>query len=516
MNGRELDPRARAIPPHGADLDRLLDELPAAAFTCDEQGLITSFNPRAVELLGRAPALNDPVDRFCGSSKFFAVDGEPIEHARGWTALALQVGAECNGHEILVERPDGRRRNALVLATPLHDENGRIRGAVSVLIDISERRRAEAFAANRRRNEFLATLAHELRNPLAPLRNGLHVIQLAHDDATVENARVMMERQLVHMVRLIDDLLDLSRIASGKMDLKLERIDLSLPVLDAVATARPLVAAAGHRLETKLPQKQIPVLADRGRLAQVFGNLLDNSVKYTERGGLIELSVELEGSDVLVKVSDDGIGIAAQALPDIFEMFAKADRPFDGSRGGLGIGLSLVHRLTEIHGGSVEARSDGPGRGSEFVVRLPLALSSSAPEAPKGRDGESAHRAKYRILVVDDNKDAAVSLGMILGYMGHETRLAHDGLEAVECAREFRPEIVLLDIGLPKLNGYDACRQIREEAGERDIVLIALTGWGQEEDKALSREAGFHFHMVKPVDPAALEKLLDELLVTPS
>jgi signal transduction histidine kinase len=434
-------------------------------------------------------------------------------------ALALRNGTEHNGQEIVIERPDGSRWVALAHANPFHDESGRVCGAVNVLMDITERKRDEEALreADRRKSEFLALLAHELRNPLAPLRNGLQIMRLANHDATaMDQARTMMERQLGHMVRLIDDLLDLSRITNGKIELRQERIDLTAAVCDAVEACRPLIEASGHELAVTLPPVPVYVDADRTRLAQVFANLLNNSAKYTERGGHIRLAVERHGSDAVVTVTDDGVGIPADKLPKVFDMFMQVERSLERSQGGLGIGLSLVRGLVEMHGGRVEAHSDGPGRGSEFVVRLTSALSPvRGPQEDGGGDG-TRRSSKCRILIVDDNEDAALSLGMMLKIMGHDTRTAHDGLAAVEAAGLYRPDVVLLDIGLPRLNGYDACRRIREQPWGEGMVLIALTGWGQDEDKRLSKEAGFNFHLVKPLDPAALEKLLAGLLLTPA
>lgn len=505
----------------GTDLEfqRLLDALPAAAYICDADGLITYFNARSLDVWGREPKLRDPVDRFCGSFKLSALDGSPIPHDRCWMALALRDDREYNGCEIVVERPDGSRRIALAHANPFHDEGGRVAGAVNVLVDITDRKQAEDVLreGDRRKSEFLALLAHELRNPLAPFRNGLEILRLAtHDPVTVEQARSLMERQLAQMVRLIDDLLDVSRITNGKVELRRERFDVTAAVQDAVETSRPLLDGAGHQLEVILPPRPVFVDADRTRLAQVFANLLNNSAKYTEPGGHVRLAVERQGSDVVVTVRDDGIGIPPDRLPGVFEMFTQVEPSLERSHGGLGIGLSLVRGLVEMHGGTVEARSAGPGRGSEFAVRLPAAASHVRP---RRRDGDAVQdaqpQAAHRILVVDDNRDSALSLAMMLGIMGHETRTAYDGQEGVEAAESFRPDVALFDIGLPRLNGYDACRRIREQPWGRTVVLIALTGWGQKEDKARSKEAGFNFHMVKPVDPAALERLLAGLLLTP-
>ena len=365
--------------------------------------------------------------------------------------------------------------------------------------------------ADRRKDEFLATLAHELRNPLAPIRNALEIMRLAGTSgAAAEQVRTMIQRQLTQMVRLVDDLLDVSRITRGKIELRKERVELAAVVASALETGRPLIEASGHELTVTIPPEPIPLDADLTRLAQVFSNLLQNAAKYTEQGGHVWLTAERHGGEVVVKIRDTGLGIPAEMLPRIFEMFIQVDRSLERSQGGLGVGLTLVKRLVEMHGGSVEARSDGAGMGSEFTVRLPVAvaLASHQPQPPKGEGEKTAGPVKRRILVVDDNKDAADSLSMMLRITGMEVRTAYDGLEAVEVAAAFNPDVVLLDIGLPKLNGYEAARRIREQPWGKDMVLVAVTGWGQEEDRRRSQEAGFNGHMVKPVDPAALQQLL--------
>ena len=365
--------------------------------------------------------------------------------------------------------------------------------------------------ADRRKDEFLATLAHELRNPLAPIRNSLQILRLGRGNHQAEEqARSVIERQVQQMVRLIDDLLDLSRISRGKIELRRERIDLAAAVQSAVETSRPLIEQSGHALTLSLPAEPVFVDADVTRLAQVFANLLNNAAKYTQRGGGdIRLSVEPLGQEVAVRVKDNGVGIPASMLPQVFEMFTQVDRSLERTQGGLGIGLSIVKRLVEMHGGTVEAHSEGSGRGSEFVVRLPV-LTPAVQETGLRSDGEEAASApvRRRILVADDNVDSAASLAMMLEFMGNEVRTAHDGVEAVEAAAAFRPDVILLDIGMPRMNGYDACRRIREQPWGRGIAIAALTGWGQEEDKRQSGEAGFDHHLVKPVEPAALEKLL--------
>jgi PAS domain S-box-containing protein len=369
----------------------------------------------------------------------------------------------------------------------------------------------ELRSADQRKDEFLATLAHELRNPLAPIRNGLQVLRLAGGGGEmVEEARSMMERQLSQMVRLVDDLLDVSRITRNKLELRKQRVTLATVVHSAVETSRPLMEQAGHTFSLTLPPAPVYLDADLTRLAQVFSNLLNNAAKYTEPGGRISLTGELSGGEVLVRVRDNGLGIPADALPRIFEMFSQVDRNMERAQGGLGIGLTLVRRLVEMHGGTVEARSDGPGQGSEFFVQLPI--PKTAQSIPSARDNESATAtSKRRILVVDDNRDSATSLGMMLKLMGNETHTAHDGLAAIEAAEKFRPDLILLDIGLPKINGYDACRAIREQPWSKGMVIVALTGWGQEEDRRRSAEAGFDDHMVKPVEHSVVTKLLADL-----
>jgi PAS domain S-box-containing protein len=378
-----------------------------------------------------------------------------------------------------------------------------------------ERRRAEEALreADRRKDEFLATLAHELRNPLAPMRNALQVIQMAGNDAAaVGQAREMMERQMRHLVRLVDDLLDLSRVTRGKLELRKQRVDLAAVVRTAVETSRPLIEAAGHHLTITLPPQPVFLDGDPVRLAQVFSNLLNNAAKYTERGGHIWLTAGRQGGDAVVSVRDSGLGIPREMLGKVFELFTQVDRTLEKAQGGLGIGLTLVRRLAEMHGGSVEAKSEGYGHGSEFTVRLPAMLTAPAPD--EGAGEEITPPSRRRILVVDDNRDSAISLGMVLQLMGNEVRTAHDGLEAVRAAEVFRPDVLLLDIGLPKLNGYEAARRIRGQPWGGGIVLIAVTGWGQEEDRRRSKEAGFNYHLVKPLEPAALEQLLAGLQAT--
>ncbi|HUR39772.1 MAG TPA: PAS domain S-box protein [Verrucomicrobiae bacterium] len=369
----------------------------------------------------------------------------------------------------------------------------------------------EMLQADRRKDEFLATLAHELRNPLAPIRSGLHVLSLAGPEKpVVAQARVMMERQVEHLVRLVDDLLDVSRITRNRIELRKEVVPLTEAIHSAAETSGPLIQRSGNALTIELPSYPINVIADRVRLAQVFSNLLNNAAKYTPSGGEIALSASVDGSEAVIRVRDSGLGIPSDSLDSIFEMFTQVHRDTAHAQGGLGIGLTLVKRLVELHGGSVEARSEGPGTGSEFIVRLPVLPDGQAVE-PAVATSQSIPGASRRILVVDDNLDAASSLEMMLGLMGHEVRTSDDGPQAIAMARDFRPQLVLLDIGLPTMSGYDVCRAMRKETWADGAIVVALTGWGQEEDRRRSEEAGFDAHLVKPVDMDQLEQLVHQV-----
>lgn len=771
----------------------LLENLPAAAYTCNSEGLITYYNQSAIELWGREPRLNDSIDRFCGSHKLFAPDGSPIDHDHCWMALALEQNQEFLAREIIIQRPDKSRVSALAYANPLRDECGTIVGAMNILIDISERKRLEeksrrllealhsewerlieiferspAFmavlrgpdhiferandryyklvgnrdiigktvrealpeieshdflemldrvyrtntaiaqsdmrislrkngdsaleeqrlefiyeplssddgsvsgvlvhgidlterkraedqlalvtaesersrrlyetilsnipdlvyvfdlncrftyanqallkmwaknaddalgktclqlgypawhaakhereiktviatrqpirdevpfvgaeglriydyifvpvfgadgeveaiagttrdvterkqmeqelqtraeelaAADRKKDEFIALLAHELRNPLAPVRNGLKIMELAGDDHhTVAHVREMMDRQLAHMVRLIDDLLDVSRMNRNKLHLQKNRVLISEVIANAIETVRPAIENAGHELILSLPSEPILLNADLTRLAQVFSNLLSNSAKYTKARGTIWLTAERHGDEVVVAVRDTGIGIPPAALSKIFEMFSQVPRSLEQSTGGLGIGLALVKALVELHGGTVTVESEWPNKGSTFTVYLPVLNGTyeTLPE-PSTDFVEARGDIRHRILVVDDNRDSSASMAMIFELLGHEVRVAYDGLEAVAAVSEFNPDMVLMDIGMPNLNGYDATRRIREQLHGRPLTIIAVTGWGQEGDRTQSKAAGCDGHLVKPVSLQDIEKLLAEL-----
>jgi signal transduction histidine kinase/CheY-like chemotaxis protein len=388
-------------------------------------------------------------------------------------------------------------------------------GANQAAVVLQHKRTEAAFQElSHQKDAFLAILAHELRNPLAPLSNSLEVLRLTEGDPELlAQTRGVMERQVRQMVRLVDDLMDVSRITRGKIELRPERIELAAVIESAVETARPLIVASGHELTVTLPPEPVFLDADPSRLAQVFSNLLNNAAKYTEPAGHIRLTAERRESEVVVEVQDTGIGISRDMLPRIFDIFTQGDRSLERAQGGLGIGLSIVRGVVELHGGSVAAHSDGPGRGSKLTVRLPVLAPAREIRTGEGDREPLAAPARYRILVADDNEDSVESLALLLTLRGSEVHTARDGWEAVEAAAVFGPDIVLLDIGMPRLNGYEAARRIREQGRGERMVLIALTGWGQDEDRQRSTAAGFDFHLVKPVDFAALEQLLASLEV---
>jgi signal transduction histidine kinase len=429
----------------------------------------------------------------------------PPEQAAELPAILARIrrGERIEHLETQRIRKDGSRLDVSLTISPIIAGDGRIAGASKIARDITSRKEEE-----RRRTEFLAMLAHELRNPLAPIRNGVQLMRLAASDpAVVEQATTMMERQVQHLVRLVDDLLDVSRISRGKLQLRKERVELATVVRNALEVCGQMIEEQEHELSVTFPDQPLYVDADKTRLVQTMCNLLNNAVKYSERGTRIDVSVQQSGDEVAISVKDAGIGILPEMLPKIFEMFTQVDCSLEKSQGGLGVGLTIVKRLIEMHGGSVEARSEGYGTGSEFIVRLPLA-STNVPDELPGSSEPPPHANPHRILVVDDHLDAASSLAIMLRIMGHEVHTAHDGLEAIEVADAIRPDLILLDIGMPRLDGYETCRRLREHDGGRDASIIALTGWGQDEDKRRSAEAGFDGHLIKPAEPATLGQLL--------
>jgi PAS domain S-box-containing protein len=397
-------------------------------------------------------------------------------------------------------------------AAPVQDSDGQLKGAVLIFRDESERRRTELALRNadRRKDEFLATLAHELRNPLAPISMGLELLEISADDRQAsDEIRLMMRRQTRHMVRLIDDLLDVSRITRGKLELRRSQIELADVVRNAVEATRPLIDDAGHELALRLPDKPVILYADASRITQVLTNLLNNAAKYTPPQGQIELTANHSHAEVCIVISDTGVGIPSDKLDCVFDMFAQVNETSEYGHTGLGIGLALVKRLVEMHGGEVEVQSRGHNLGTTVRVRLPVLPEARLSEMGMPGTGQNLSRnMKRRVLVVDDNADALRSLSSMVTLMGNEVRQATDGLEAVEVARTFQPEIVLMDLGMPNLNGYEAAQRIRQEVWGDEIALVATTGWGQDEDRRRTTEAGFDCHLVKPIEMAYLRELL--------
>jgi PAS domain S-box-containing protein len=413
--------------------------------------------------------------------------------------------------EIEIVRADGRLVYVQNDVEPLYDTHGEVYACVSVCVDLTERKLAEDALreADRRKDEFLATLSHELRNPLAPIRTALEVMRIARNDTElVEKSRATMERQLTHLVRITDDLLDVSRITQNKVGLRRERIDLRSAVHSAIEATRALLENRGHTVALDLPALPLWVDADFTRLSQVFSNLLNNAAKYTDPGGRVSVAATVSGTRGIVTVEDTGIGIPAEMLPRVFDMFTQLQEHRDRTHGGLGIGLTLAKRLIELHGGSIDVRSEGAGRGTRVTVSLPVTKPAAAARS-HGMGDASAAAAPCRILVAEDNEDAAEMMRVMLQFKGHDVRVAADGVQAVEVASAFKPHIAFLDIGMPRMDGYEAARRIRQLLG-RHIFLVALTGWGQDDDKHRSREAGFDQHLTKPPEPELLERLIED------
>jgi PAS domain S-box-containing protein len=487
-----------------------LASLAEAVVTTDEHGRITYMNSAAEALTRRAArdAIGQPVGDVVrvvderlrlpveNSAQKALRDGEPVPFAHRFFLAG-------EGDEPQLPVDDS--------ATLIRNAEGRVSGAVLVFRDITQRKRSQdaLLQADRRKDEFLAVLAHELRNPLAPLRNALHIGRLANNDpATLKQLWAMMERQIQQMVRLIDDLLDVSRISRNKLELRREPVDIAGIVDAALEMSAPLLERFRHKVEVSIAPGVHVVDGDRARLIQVLDNLLSNAAKYTPEEGLIELAVTAEREIVRIRVKDSGIGIPPEMLDRVFEMFTQVDRSLERSRGGLGIGLTLVRRLVELHGGSVAAHSAGTNQGSEFVITLPRAAAAVPLEQAAIAPGSSAGRP-LRILVVDDNEDAAETLTKSLEIMGHEVKTAYDGTECLKLAESFKPHVVFLDIGMPRLNGYDTARRLRSDSATRNATLVAVTGWGQDEDRRRAREAGFDHHLVKPVDFAWVANIIE-------
>jgi PAS domain S-box-containing protein len=470
-------------------------------------GVILSWNEGAQRLLGYSPA------EVVGRSIDLIIPSELRDEERQ-ILRRISQGERVDHFETVRLAKDGRRVHVSVTMSPVRDDSGRVIGASKVARDISERKRLDEALreADRRKDEFLATLAHELRNPLAPIRHSLEILLRSEGDPRLfRHATDILGRQLSHMIRLVDDLLDVSRITRDKLQLRKSRVELSSIIEHAVEASRPLAERDQQMIEVSLPLEPIYLDADPVRMAQVFSNLFNNACQYTEPGGRIWLTAEQHGHEAVLVVRDSGIGMPADQLDGIFEMFTQVEDDSERPRRGLGIGLTLVRRLVQLHGGTVTARSEGRGLGSEFEVRLPVLESKERDDKPEPvpPPRETPPRC---MLVVDDNRDSAESIATLLQMSGHRIHIAHDGLAAVEAAEHYRPDVVLLDVGLPKMSGIDACRRIREHVWGKGMVIVALTGWGQEHDRRNTREAGFDAHLVKPVDFGDLLQLLSALL----
>jgi PAS domain S-box-containing protein len=483
---------------------RLADSMPQLVFAADPDGRFNYINRFGREFTGTR-------DEMLGDGRYALLHPDDRQRVRASWTYAIEHGLPYES-ESRLRRANGSYRWVLSRALPVRGDDGRITEWIGASTDIHELRLAQQAlaAADQRKDEFLATLAHELRNPLAPLRNSVQILRRAGSDAAlVTRVHEMMERQTEHMVRLVDDLMEVSRISSGKIELRRAPVDLAAVLKAAAEASRPLIEAARHTFALHLPDEPLCLDADAVRLTQVFVNLLNNAAKFTEDGGRIELAVRREAAQrVRVSVRDSGIGIGAEMLPRVFDMFTQGRRRDDArAQDGLGIGLSLVKQLVQMHGGQVEAKSEGIGCGSEFVVTLPLV--ETRPPLPAGASAPPAAPAqRRRVLVVDDNRDAADSLGVLLDFLGAEVCVAHDGAAALAALPEFRPALMLLDLGMQGIDGHEVARRLRADRAWDGVRLVALTGWGQEEDRARTRAEGFDAHLVKPADVAVLQELL--------
>ena len=486
----------------------LIDHAPVMLWTLDDSGSCTYLSQQWYDYTGRTP------EQDLGFGWLENIHPDDLPHAAETFARASRAHAPF-AIDYRLRRQDGAYRWCIDSGTPRFDQDGTCQGFVGTVVDVHDRTtlQQELTEKNRMQSEFLFTLAHELRNPLAPIRTGLELMRVRPTAENASKVQGMMQRQVDHMVHLVDDLLDMARLSEGKVELKRSKVVLANVVHDAVEMSMPLVRAGEHQLALHLPDAEVALSIDRHRIAQVLSNLLNNAAKYTPRGGRIAVEVRLEREEAVIAVSDNGIGIDARKLPRIFDMYTQVHEGQAMGQGGLGVGLNLVKRLVELHGGAVAAESAGPGQGSRFTVRLPYAQ----PETPVQPDpaqesgiGAAAPQAPdaLRVLVVDDNLDAAETLGALLDMCGHEVALAHDGAGALAQAGRFLPHVVFLDIGLPDQSGFDVALAMRRIAGLEDAMLVALTGWGAEQDRQRSNDAGFDFHLTKPADFDSVDNLL--------
>lgn len=497
----------------------LFDRGPVAIYSVDASGSIQEFNAVAARFWGQEPDRANASGSFCGAYGLYLPDGTPLPHERTPIVKVLNGEIpEARDVEMIIERPDGSRLTVIANIAPLRNSQGTITGAINCFYDITERKRLESETQqqaaalkdqDRRKNEFLAMLGHELRNPLAPIMNAVHLLGLQDGDAPQQQkARQIIERQVGQLKLLVDELLEVSRISSGRVQLQRMPITVRSVLERAVETVQPMTAQRGHEVVVSLPLQDVWLHADASRLEQVVVNLLTNATKYSDLNGHIWVTAYVEGTTLVLSVRDAGIGIAPELLPHVFELFTQAERSLDRAQGGLGIGLCLVQRLVELHGGTVQARSV-LGQGSEFIVRLPV-IASSAPATSQLLSVGAAARAPVcrRVLVVDDNADAADTLGALIELVGYEVQVATDGHQALAAAKTFRPDVMLLDIGLPGLSGLEVAKQLRAQPAYDQLLLVAMTGYGHSSDRDLSSAAGFDHHLVKPADFDAVQKIL--------
>lgn len=509
-------------------LSTVFEALPVGIAVIGQDGKLVLSNQEMHQYLptGILPSLDE-----ARHQRWHAVDADGLPLAREQFAGARALRGErvVPGIEAMYTRDDGTDIWTQVAAVPLKDPEGESRGQVTIVTNIDAFKRTEAALrasdasqralfdevtrSNRNLSEFLAVLAHELRNPLAPIITGLEVMRMRADSMdTVARVRGVFERQAGQLSHLIDDLLDIARVTNGKLDIRKQSLDLRDIAASAVETSLPLIEKDRHAFSLALPDTPLPVSADATRVAQVISNLLTNAAKYTPPGGQIRLVAERDGDEAVLSVTDNGIGIPPESLESVFDMFSQVGRNMSHAQGGLGIGLSLVRQLVALHGGSVLVRSEGVGRGSTFMVRLPLDLASTAADAhAHGATASASAGRSLRIMVTDDNVDAATTLAALLEMHGHRLRVVHTGQQALQMAAEFRPEVVLLDIGLPDMMGYEVARRLRQIAGLERSTIVAVSGWGAPDDLARSREAGFDMHFTKPVAPARLDEFLKSL-----
>ncbi len=502
---------------HLSDLDEV-----ARALRDSDNRLKAIFHNAAVGIAevdstGRIALANDSLCRLLGASRAYLMSNSlaNLAHVEDRADLEASLARVlANEAESFVSEKRLLHRDGAAIWVKLTLSLARTAGesvahGVAVIEDITEQKHAaeDLREADRRKDEFLATLAHELRNPLAPIRNSLHIFRMAGvQDPAIARVTDMLERQVGHMVRMVDDLLEISRISRGKIELRKERVDLASVLRNAVETSLPLIESARHQLTMNVPPETLALDADPVRLAQVFSNLLNNSAKYTPAGGKITVEVCVEHGMAVICVKDNGEGIPEQMLARVFNMFTQVNTGVR-AQGGLGIGLTLAKTLVHLHGGTIEAFSHGPGTGCEFLVRLPLAEAVRVRARPNAAKDEARPQLR-RVLVVDDNQDAADSLGMLLQFLGAEVMVVHDGPSALAAMKSFAPAVVLLDLGMPGMSGLEVARRMREDPDMRGMTLVALTGWGQREDRRRTAEAGFDHHLVKPADLGALQSIL--------